>query len=81
MATLAEAHVARDVVHRKLERLLGPELDGVNAFGVAYDTRSRQPFVRVDLDQNVPVAKRRQIPDRVHNVSVRVELLGPGVLE
>jgi hypothetical protein len=81
MSSEAEARAACKVVHHKLERLLGPELQGVNAFGLAFDPRSRELFVRVDLDPEVPLAKRRQIPGHVDDVPVRVELVGPGHLE
>jgi len=73
MATQAELQAAKSVVRTLLLRLLGPDLSGVNAFGVSWDQASGQRVVRVDFDPSVPPDVRKQVPATVGNVEVRVE--------
>lgn len=72
MVTTLEVERAKTEVRKMLDRLLGPEHDGVTAFGVDFDPELRDLVVRVDLDPTVPHRVRDSIPPSVGKVVVEV---------
>ena len=73
MISIVRANAARDVIGGKLRRLLGPKLVGLNAFGVSFDQRASDLFIRVDLDPEVYERIRSEIPQRIDDVPIIVE--------
>ena len=81
MISQADAERAKTQVRNILDRLFGPNLEGIVSFGVRFDIKTRDLFIGINVDPGVPSIKTARIPNNMLDVPVRVSWEEPAELE
>ena len=72
---------AQDALRSHLEKLFGPDLDGVHGFGAGLDNVTRKMALKVIVDNPSNMERASALPKTIRGLPVRISRRGMALFE